>query len=78
LTKAGDFDQGEAGEGPEDMLRKREEQNPRSDEFGRSRRELQDQVRGTLGGSDGAGATVSSRGPGYTEDASHAAGDRVP
>jgi hypothetical protein len=42
LTKAGDFDQGEAGEGPEDILRKREQMNPRSDEFGRSRRELQD------------------------------------
>lgn len=44
LTKAGDFDRGEAGEGPEDILRMREEQNPGSDEFGRSRRELQDQV----------------------------------
>lgn len=40
LTKAGDFDQGEAGEGPEDILKKREEENPGSYEFGRSRREL--------------------------------------
>ena len=78
LTKAGDFDQGEAGEGPEDILRKREEENPGSDEFGSSRRELQSQVRGTPGGDDGAGAPVSSRGPGYTEDTFHAAGDRVP
>ena len=44
LTKAGDFDQGGAGEGPEGILKMREEQNPGSDEFGRSRRELQDQV----------------------------------
>jgi hypothetical protein len=77
-TKAGDFDQGEAGEGPEDILRKREAENPGSDEFGRNRRELHDQVRGTPGGGDGAGATVSGRGPGYTEDTYHAAGNRIP
>ena len=62
LTKAGDFDQGGAGEGPEGILRMREEQNPGSDEFGRSRRELQDQVRGTSGGYDGAGTPVNPQG----------------
>ena len=40
LTKAGGFDQGEAGEGPEDIFRMKGEQNPGSDEFGRSRWEL--------------------------------------
>ena len=78
LTKAGDFDQGEAGEGPEDVLRKRREQNPGSDEFDRSRRELQDQVRGTSGGHDGAGAPINPQGPGETEGSYHAAGGRVP
>ncbi len=42
MTKAGDFDQGAPGDGPEDVLRKREEENPGSDEFGKSRQELQD------------------------------------
>ena len=78
LTKAGDFDPGDAGEGPEDILRMREEQNPGSDEFGRSRRELQDQVRGTSRGHDSAGAPVNPRGPGKTEGSYHAAGGRVP
>ena len=66
MTKAGDFDQGAPGEGPEDVLRKREEENPGSNEFGKSRRELQDQVRGAPGGGDGAGGNVSTSGPGYT------------
>ena len=59
LTQAGDFDQGEAGERPQDILRKRKEQNPRNNELGRSWWELQDQVRGTPGGHAGAGAPVN-------------------
>ena len=78
LTKAGDFDQGEAGEGLEDILKKKEQENPGVDEFGRSRRELQDQVRGTPGGYDGAGETVDPRGPGYTKGSDRAAGGRNP
>jgi len=78
LTKARDFDQGEAGEGPEDILKKREDENPGSDEFGRSAGELKDETSGTPGGGDGAGAPVSSGGPGYTDDSTGAAGGRVP
>lgn len=32
MTKAGDFDQGEAGEGPEDVARRREQDNSGSDD----------------------------------------------
>jgi hypothetical protein len=74
LTKAGNFDRAEAGERPEDILRKREEQNPGSDEFGRSQRELQDQVRGTRGGHGGAGALVNPPGLGKAEGNYYAAG----
>lgn len=69
LTKAGDFDQGAPGEGPEDIFRKRQEANPGSDEFGgpgTTRSEVQDQATGNPGAGDGAGRRVDPRGPGYT------------
>jgi hypothetical protein len=78
LTKAGDFGQGEAGERPEDILRKRKEQNPGNDEFG-------SQSTGAAGPSSrytrrtrGYWRTHQSLGLGKTEEGYHAAGGRIP
>ena len=66
MTKAGDFDQGEAGEGPEDAYRKREQEEGGSDEFNYSNRDRQNEMTGNPSIGDGAGGQVSSGGPGRT------------
>ena len=66
MTKASDFDQGEAGEGPEDTYRKREQEEGGSDEFNYSNRDRQNEMTGNPGADDGAGGQVSSGGPGRT------------